>query len=127
MLLDNVTHDQTEKYHTCPARGISGTAAKSSFVYSPSGRSRISWTLFRDGDVALARVLTKSRVQQGRTTFSKIDFEFRANSGQLVRNHQKDLSETVFEEMTIPVFYDSLDPSKNTALCASYLRISDSF
>jgi uncharacterized protein (DUF983 family) len=90
-------------------------------------REKRNWTLFRDGDVALARVLTQSRVQQGRTTFSKIDFEFRSNSGQLVRNSQKDLSETVFEEMTIPVIYDSLDPSKNTALCASYLRISDSF
>jgi len=88
-------------------------------------REKRNWTLFRDGDVALARVLTQRRVQQGRTTFSKIDFEFRANSGQLVRNSQKDRSETVFEEMTIPVFYDSLNPSKNTALCASYLRISD--
>lgn len=31
-----------EKYHTYPVHGISGTVAKSSFVYSPSGRSRIS-------------------------------------------------------------------------------------
>jgi hypothetical protein len=39
LLLDNVTYDPTEKYHTCPVRGISGTAAKSSLVHSPSGRS----------------------------------------------------------------------------------------
>jgi uncharacterized protein (DUF983 family) len=90
-------------------------------------REKRNWSLFRDGDVALARVLAQSRSQQGRTTYSRIEFEFRANSGQLVRNSQKDLSEKVFEEMTIPVFYDPLDPSKNTALCASYLKISDSF
>jgi len=89
-------------------------------------REKRNWPLFRDGDVALARVLGQSRVQQGRTTYSKIDFEFRANSGQLVRNSQKDLSEKVFEDMTIPVFYDALDPSKNTALCASYLKIAES-
>jgi len=90
-------------------------------------REKRNWSLFRDGDVALARVLAQSRVQQGRTTYSKIEFEFRANSGQLVHNSQKDLSEMVFEEMTIPVFYDPLDPSKNTALCASYLKIAESF
>jgi uncharacterized protein (DUF983 family) len=90
-------------------------------------REKRNWSLFRDGDVALARVLAQSRAQQGRTTYSKIDFEFRANSGQLVRNSQKDLSEMVFEEMTIPVFYDPLDPSKNTALCASYLKIAETF
>jgi len=90
-------------------------------------REKHNWALFRDGDVALARVLAQSRAQQGRTTYSRIDFEFRSNSGRLFRNSQKDLSEKVFEEMTIPVFYDPLDPSKNTALCASYLKISDSF
>jgi hypothetical protein len=90
-------------------------------------REKRNWSLFRDGDVALARVLAQSRAQQGRTTYSKIDFEFRANSGQLVHNSQKDLSEKVFEEMTIPVFYDPLDPSKNTALCASYLKIAETF
>ena len=90
-------------------------------------REKRNWSLFRDGDVAVARVLAQSRAHQGRATYSWIDFEFRSNSGQLFRNSQKDLSERVFEEMTIPFLYDPLDPSKNTALCASYLKISDSF
>ena len=89
-------------------------------------REKRNWPLLRDGDVALARVVAQSRVQQGRTTYSKIEFEFRANSGQIVRNSQKDVTEKVFEEMTIPVFYDPLEPSKNTALCASHLRIQES-
>jgi hypothetical protein len=39
---ESATRDLQGKYHNSPGRGISGTAAKSSLVYSPSGRSRIS-------------------------------------------------------------------------------------
>jgi hypothetical protein len=89
-------------------------------------RERRNWPLLRDGEVALGLVLSQQTVHQGRITYPQIQFEFRTNSGQLVRNSQKDLTEKVFEDMTIPVFYDPLDPSKNIALCATYLRIPDS-
>jgi hypothetical protein len=87
---------------------------------------RRNWPLLRDGEVALGRVLSQQTVHQGRITYSQIQFEFRTNSGQLLRNSQKDLTEKVFEDMSIPVFYDALDTSKNIALCATYLRIPDS-
>ena len=44
--------------------------------------------------------------------------------GQLIQNSTKDLSNSVFEEMTIPVFYDPLDPSKNLTPSATYLQVS---
>jgi uncharacterized protein (DUF983 family) len=98
----------------------------SAWVVPAIFREKRNWSLLRDGHIALARVVAQGREQQGRTTYSKIEFEFQANSGQIVRNAQKDVTEKVFEEMTIPVFYDPLDPSKNTALCASHLKLQES-
>jgi len=98
----------------------------SAWVVPAIFREKRNWSLLRDGEITLARVVAQSREQQGRTTYSKIEFEFRANSGRIVRNSQRDVTEKVFEEMTIPVVYDPLDPSKNTALCASHLKIQES-
>ena len=89
-------------------------------------REQRNWQLLRDGEIALARVSSQTIVQLGKTTRSQIDFEFRTNQGALVRNSQKDLTGNVFEDMTIPVFYDPRDASQNVALCATYLRIQDS-
>jgi hypothetical protein len=98
----------------------------SAWVVPAIFREKRNWSLLRDGDVALARVFAQSRAQRGRTTYSKIEFEFQTSSGQIIRNSQKDLTEKVFEEMPIPVYYDPLDPSKNIAVCASYLKIQES-
>lgn len=93
-------------------------------IVVPLLREKRNVPLLRDGELAFGRVLAQQTVQQGKASFSKIEFEFRTSSGQLVRNSQRDLSGQVFEDMMIPVFYDPLDPTKNTALCASYLKIS---
>ncbi len=81
--------------------------------------------LFQDGEVAAARVLAQRTVAQGKTSYSQIDYEFRACDGQTIRNSERDLSRKVFEDMLIPVFYDPANPSRCAALCASYSRLPD--
>ena len=93
----------------------------------PLFREKRNLPLLRDGELALARVIAQQTVQQGKTSYSKLDYEFKTNTGQSTRNSCRDLTNAVFEDMTIPVFYDALDPSKNIAACATYLKIVDSF
>ncbi len=93
----------------------------------PYFRDKRNLPLLRDGELAVGRVVAQQTVQQGKTSYSRIDYEFQSNTGQVVRNSCRDFTRAVFEDMTIPVFYDSLDPSKNIAPCATYLRIVDSF
>jgi hypothetical protein len=81
--------------------------------------------LFQDGEVAAARVLAQRTVAQGKSSYSQIDYEFRASGGQTIRNTERDLTQKVFEDMLIPVFYDPREPSRCAALCASYSRLPD--
>ena len=81
--------------------------------------------LFQDGEVAAARVLAQRTVAQGKSSYSQIDYEFRASDGQTIRSAERDLSRKVFEDMLIPVFYDPVNPSRCAALCASYSRLPD--
>jgi hypothetical protein len=81
--------------------------------------------LFQDGEVAAARVLAQRTVAQGKSSYSQIDYEFRASDGQTIRNSERDLSRKVFEDMLIPVFYDPREPSRCAALCASYSKFPD--
>jgi uncharacterized protein (DUF983 family) len=83
--------------------------------------------LLSDGEVTVARVTAQRTIQQGKASYSRIDYEFKTVSGDVVRNSCRDLSGLVFEDMAVPVFYDSLDPSKNVAACASYLRVVSTF
>src|SRR5208282_473832 len=81
--------------------------------------------LFQDGEVAAARVLAQRTVAQGKSSYSQIDYEFRASDGQTIRNSERDLSQKIFEDMLIPVFYDPVNPSRCAALCASYSKLPD--
>jgi len=81
--------------------------------------------LFEDGEVAAGRVLTQRTVSVGKTNYSQIDYEFRTSGGQTIRNTERDLSRKVFEDMLIPVFYDPVNPSRCSALCASYSKLPD--
>jgi len=96
------------------------------FIVVPILRERRNLPLLRDGELAFGRVTSQQTVQQGRTSYSRIDYEFQSNTGQLVRNSSRDLTNAIFEDMTIPIFYDPLDPSKNIASCATYLRVVNS-
>ncbi len=93
----------------------------------PYFREKRNLPLLRDGELAFARVVSQQTIQQGKASYSRIDYEFKTNTGQLIRNSCRDLTGTVFEDMTVPVFYDSLDASKNLASCATYLKVVNSF
>jgi hypothetical protein len=93
-------------------------------VVVPIFREKRNLPLLRDGELAFARVTAQQTIQQGKSSYSRIDYEFKTSGGQLVQNSVKDLTNSVFESMTIPVFYDPLDPFKNTTPCATYFRIS---
>jgi hypothetical protein len=98
-----------------------------SVLIAPYLQEKRNCPLLSDGEVTVARVTAQRTIQQGKASYSRIEYEFKANTGQVVRNSCRDLSGLVFEDMTVPVFYDSLDPSKNVAACATYLKVVDSF
>ncbi len=93
----------------------------------PVLREKRNLPLLRDGELALATVVNQRMVQQGKSSCSQIEYEFKSNTGQRVCSSCRDLTRSVFEEMTVPVFYDPLDPSKNVAACATYLKVADPF
>ncbi len=88
-------------------------------------REKRNRPLFQDGEVAAARVIAQHTVMQGKTSYSQIEYEFRAADGQTIKNTERDLSQKVFEDMLIPVFYDPVNPSRCVALCASYSKLPD--
>lgn len=90
----------------------------------PLVREKRNLPLLRDGELVFARITAQQTVQQGKSSYSRIDYEFKTNTGQLVQNSVKDLTNSVFEDMTVPVFYDPADPSKNIPSCATYLAIA---
>jgi len=90
----------------------------------PFLRDKRNIPLLRDGELAFGRVTSQQTVQQGKASYSSIGYEFKTGSGQTMQNTAKDLSYSVFEDMTIAVFYDPVDPSKNIPLCTTNLRIS---
>jgi len=92
-------------------------------VLVPLFRDKRNLALLRDGELAFARVVSQKTVQQGKTSYSSIDYQFKTNDGQQIRGIARDLTNSVFEDMTIPVFYDPTNPDKNVTPCATYLKI----
>lgn len=90
----------------------------------PFFRDKRNLPLLRDGELAFARVTSQRTVQQGKASYSSIDYEFKISSGLQIRGTARDLTNSVFEDMTIPVFYDPLNPDKNITPCATYLKVS---
>ena len=90
----------------------------------PYFREKRNLPLMRDGELALGRVTYQQNVQQGKSNYSRIGYEFKTSSGQLIQDQAKDLTYSVFEDMTIPVFYDPTNPAKNVTPCATYLQVS---
>jgi hypothetical protein len=90
----------------------------------PYFRDKRNLPLLRDGELAFARVVSQRTVQQGKSSYSSIDYEFKTSSGLQIRSTARDLTNSVFEDMTIPAFYDPLNPGKNVTLCATYLKVS---
>ena len=88
----------------------------------PFFRDKRNLPLMRDGALALGRVTYQQNIVQGRSSYSRIGYEFKTSSGQLIQDQAKDLTYSVFEDMTIPVFYDPLNPAKNITPCATYRK-----
>jgi uncharacterized protein (DUF983 family) len=93
-------------------------------VLVPFFRDKKAMPLLRDGELALGRVTFQQNVSQGKSSYSRIGYEFKTNSGQLIQDQAKDLTFSLYEDMTIPVFYDPQNPSKNVTPCATFLRVS---
>jgi uncharacterized protein (DUF983 family) len=94
-------------------------------IVVPYFRDKHNVPLLRDGELALARVTYQENIQVGKSSYSRIAYEFKTSSGQLIQDRAKDLTYSVYEDMTIPVFYDPANPSKNVTPCATYLRIDE--
>ncbi|HTZ46810.1 MAG TPA: hypothetical protein VMH20_04420 [Verrucomicrobiae bacterium] len=94
-------------------------------IVAPYFRDKKNAPLLRDGELALARVTYQETVQAGKSSYSRIAYEFRTTSGQLIQDRAKDLTYSVYEDMTIPAFYDPANPSKNVTPCATYLRLDE--
>lgn len=94
-------------------------------IVVPYFRDKRNAPLLRDGELALARVTYQENIQVGKSSYSRIAYEFKTSSGQLIQDRAKDLTYSVYEEMTIPVFYDPANPSKNVTPCATYLRVDE--
>jgi hypothetical protein len=92
-------------------------------VVIPYFRDKKKAVLMRDGELALAKVTYQENMSQGKSSYSRIGYEFKTISGQLIQDQAKDLTWTVYEDMTIPVFYDAQNPSNNVTPCSTYLKI----
>jgi uncharacterized protein (DUF983 family) len=90
----------------------------------PYFRDKRNLPLMRDGEMALGKVTYQQNVSQGKSSYSRIGYEFKTSSGQLIQDQAKDLTFSVFEDMTIPVFYDPQNPARNVTPCATYLQVS---
>ena len=93
----------------------------------PLFREKRNLPLLRDGELAFGRVVSQQTVQQGKASYSRIDYEFQTNTGQQMAGSCRDLTRSAFEDMAIPVFYDPLNPSKNITPCATYFKVVNSF
>lgn len=90
----------------------------------PYFRDKRKVPLMRDGELALGRVTYQENISAGKSSYSRIGYEFKTSSGQLIQDQAKDLSYSVFEDMTIPVFYEANNPGMNITPCATYLQVS---
>ena len=122
------------QHATRPSRNAHGVTITSPFLVVlvfivilagvPFVRDRRRLPLMRDGELALGKVIYQENVSRGKSSYSRIGYEFRTNSGQLIQDQAKDLTFSVYEDMSIPLFYDPANPSKNVTPCATYLRVS---
>jgi len=74
--------------------------------------------LFVNGDFAKGRVAARTNGSQG----TYIVYTFQSVSGGAFQNRVLDFSKNQFEQMSVHVFYDPLDPSRSAALEASVYR-----
>ena len=75
--------------------------------------------LMENGAVAMARVTGQRTLKSN----SIITYEFEDANGQTISESGPDLTRSLYEGMTVPVFYDAQNPKRQVAACASFFEI----
>jgi len=88
-------------------------------ILVPFLRHKRDLLLLRDGELALARVVSQRAIQQGKASYSSTDYEFKTSSGLQICSSVRNLNNRVFED----VFYDPLNADKNITPCATNLTV----
>lgn len=118
-------HPASARGHVHPSGFLAMPIIFVVLIVVPYFRDKRNQPLLRDGELSLGRVTYQENIQVGKSSYSRIAYEFKTPSGQLIQDRAKDLTYSVYEDMTIPVFYDPANPSKNVTPCATYLRIDE--
>jgi hypothetical protein len=77
--------------------------------------------LLAEGDLIMGRVT--ERAMAYRSAFQNIRYEFTTPSGERRMGISSDLSVSLGEGMSVPVFRDPHNPKRQLALCASYFDV----
>src|SRR5579864_7114676 len=75
--------------------------------------------LMENGAVAMARVTGQRTLKSN----SIITYEFEDADGKTITESGPDLTRSLYEGMTVPVFYDPQNPKRQVAACASFFEI----
>jgi len=75
--------------------------------------------LLAEGEAALARVVGQMR---GSSTYT-IQYEFQDSQGQTQRGLATDSSRSLYEGMTVPVFFEAQNPKRRVVLCESSCEV----
>jgi len=75
--------------------------------------------LMENGAVAMARVTGQRTLKNN----SIITYEFEDANGKTISESGPDLTRSLFEGMTVLVFYDAQNPKRQVAACASFFEI----
>ncbi|HUJ41915.1 MAG TPA: DUF3592 domain-containing protein [Candidatus Acidoferrales bacterium] len=95
------------------------TVAIATFPYLTWRTMQRQKALLADGEVTLARVVQHT---QGGSTFT-IQYEFQDSHGQTLSGLATDSSRSIYEGMTVPVFFDPQNPSLRVLSCESLCEV----
>jgi len=76
--------------------------------------------LMENGAVAMARVTGQRTLKSN----SIITYEFEDATGKIISESGPDLTRSLYEGMTVPVFYDAQHPKRQVTACASFFEIA---
>lgn len=80
--------------------------------------------LLAEGEIAIATVTAQSFNGKGKG--SKIKYEFKDVAGRGYAGSATDQTQTLYEEMETPVFYNPMNPAENVALVSAMYKLVDS-
>jgi len=77
--------------------------------------------LMENGAVAMARVTGQQTLKNN----SVITYEFEDANGKTISESGPDMTRSLYEGMTVPVFYDAQNPERQVAACGSFFEIEN--